>query len=491
MKITFLIPPAYPQSRAPERNFGCNYGLTFQQPIHILYPAAVLEKAGFEVEFVDCVVEKKNKGWLENYVKNKSSDIYVFFTVYLAEKTDLFWENRIRELQSDSKIIFMGPEPTRVPERFLRDENTFVIRGEPEYTILELLKRLNENKKTDDVLGLSFMRDGKAVNNPPRHFIEDLDKLPFPARHLIRNPKAYFNPKLKGRPTTTMFTTRQCWGNCIYCIPAAYNFAREIEWRKHHNVKPPVRVRSPKNIFEEFRLVKKLGYKSVAIMDDNFMGAPIPGYKERMIKLCGLIRPLNIEWGCLARADQLQDEEVLQKMKDAGCVYVDIGVESFDNKVLNYVRKGITPGDQINAILLLKKVGIQPKINILLGASPLQTERDIRWTVEILKKLDIDFVSFGIVAPHPAIEFYKVVKKNNWFTTPSNDWEGVDPYNEGIVNFPGMPHEKLEMLVKWSYRTYYLRPYYIFKRLRNLRSFNEFFEDIKIAFKLFIRRRVI
>ncbi|MBN2203310.1 MAG: radical SAM protein [Candidatus Aenigmarchaeota archaeon] len=492
MKVTFLIPPAYPQSRAPERCFGCNYGLSFQQPIHILYPAAVLEKAGFDVEFIDCVVQKKSKKWLENYVENKKSDVFVFFTVYLAEKTDIYWRDRIRELNKDAIVIFMGPEPTRVPEKYLSDEKTFVVRGEPEYIILDLMNKIK--KKSDNlegINGLSFMKGKKVYNIYPRHYIDNLDKLPFPARHLIKTPYAYFNPKLSKRPTTTMFTTRQCWGQCIYCIPAAYNFAREIEWKNKCGKKPPMTERSPKNIYEEFKQVKKQGYRSVAIMDDNFMGVPTKGYKERIMKICDLIKPLKMEWGCLARADQLQDEEVLQKMRDSGCMYVDIGVESFDKKVLDYVRKGTTPGAQMNAIILLKKVGIQPKINILLGASPLQTVDDIRWTVKILKMLDIDFVSFGIVAPHPSLEFYKIVKKNKWFTTKSGDWEGIDPYNTGIVDFPEMTHEQLEYLVKWCYRVYYLRPYYIFKRLRNLKSVRELFEDAKIAFKLFFRRRVL
>ncbi|OGI12542.1 hypothetical protein A3K64_01395 [Candidatus Micrarchaeota archaeon RBG_16_36_9] len=487
MKITFLIPPAYPQKKSPDRCFGCNYGVTFQQPVHILYSAAILEKNGFDVEFIDCPVEKKNRRWLDKYIKENEADAFVFFTVYLAEKTDIYWEKRIRELKENTLIVFMGPEPTRVPERYLIDEKSFVVRGEPEYTILDLFQELGKNQKTENVLGLSWMKDGKVINNNPRHFIEDLNKLPFPARHLIKYPERYFNPKLKGRPTTTMFTSRQCWGNCLYCIPAAYNFAREIEWKKYNCVKPPVRVRTPKNIFEEFKLIKKLGYKSVAVMDDNIMGMPTDEQEKNMIKLFRMLKPLKMEWGCLSRADQLQNEEVLQAMKESGCVYVDIGVESFDKKVLDYVRKGITPGEQINAILLMKKVGIEPKLNILLGASPLQTEKDIKWTVEILKKLDIDFVSFGVVAPHPSIDFYKIVKKNKWFVTPSKDWIGIDPYAQGIVDFPNIKHEKLEQLVKWSYRSYYLRPHYIIKRLRNLKSFHEFVEDVKVAFNLFVR----
>jgi anaerobic magnesium-protoporphyrin IX monomethyl ester cyclase len=486
MKVAFLIPPSYPQKKAPDRCFGCNFGLLPQQPVHILYPAAVLEKAGFEVEFIDCPAEKKGRRWCEDYITNGGADAFVFFTVYLAEKTDLYWEKRIRELREDAIMVFMGPEPTRVPEKYLMDGRTFIVRGEPEYTILELLKEIEGAKKYGIVQSLSWMNKGSVVNNAPRRFIEDLDKIPFPARHLIKYPDRYYNAKLKGRPATTMFASRQCWGNCHYCIPAAYNFAREIEFKSHNGCKPPMRVRSAKNIFEEFKAIKRLGYKSIAIMDDNFMGLPVD-YKDRIMKICEMVKPLRMEWGCLARADQLQDEEVLKAMKDAGCVYIDIGVESFDRKTLDYVRKGLTPGDQFNAIILMKKVGIEPKVNILWGVSPYQTEEDIKWTVKILKMLDIDFVSFGVVAPHPSVDFYKIVKKNKWFATKSRDWEGIDPYAQGIIDFPGMKHQRFEELVKWSYREYYLRPSYIMKRIRKLSSPREFFEDLKIAFKLFFR----
>lgn len=487
MKIVFLNPPTR-EGRAPDRNFGCNYGVTFQQPIHILYPAAVLEKNGFEVEFIDCPVEGKDEKWCENYIKNNNIDVFVFFTVYLAEKIDMYWAKKIREFKKDANIVFMGPEPSLNPSKFIFDDKVFVVRGEPEYTLAELVKSIEQQLSLENIQGLSWFNNGSIINNQPRHFIENLDEIPFPARHLIKAPRKYFNPKLKGRPTTTMFTSRQCWGRCIYCIPAAYNFAREIEWKKHFNKKPPVRLRSPENIYEEFKLLKEQGYKSVAIMDDNFMGLKTPKDKERIIKICQLIEPLKMEWGCLARADQLQDEEVLRWMKKAGCVYVDIGVESFNQKVLDYVQKDITVGEQFNAILLLKKVGIEPKINILLGASPLQTEEDIKWTVKILKMLDIEFVSFGVVIPHPGTEFYKTVKEQGWFATFSKDFEPVDPYVDAIVDFPDMSHERLKKLVKWCYRAHYLRVTYILKKLAKIRGFNELIENIKSAWNLFIRK---
>jgi len=487
MKITFLNPPAYPEKKAPDRNAGCNYGVTFMAPVHILYPAAVLEKAGYEVEFIDCPVEHKSAEWLYDFLENNPRDVFVIFTVYLSMKIDLYWSSVIRSKQEKAKVIFIGPEPSYRANEFLY-RNVFVIRGEPEETILELVREFEKEKPNySKIKSLSWttaigMKKGKNFHNPSRPPISDLNKIPFPARHLLKYPERYFNPKLKNRPSTVMYTSRQCRGQCIYCIPAAYTFAREIEYRQYNKAKPPLAVRSPKNIYEEFKLVKKEGYKSVAIMDDNIMGMPTKEGENRMLEICRLIRPLYMEWGCLARADQCLNLNVLLAMKRAGCKYIDLGVESFDDKVLQYVRKGINAATQEKAIETIKKAGMEPKINILLGF-PQQTEKNIKDTVRTLEKLDIDFVSFGIVTPHPMTEYYKAVKANKWMTTP--DWVGTDPYKNGIMNLPYLSQKKLDELIRWCYRSYYLRPRYIIKRISRLRSFGELIEDIKAAIRLF------
>lgn len=480
MKITFLMPPAL-KGKAPERIFGCNYGLFYQPNIFILYPSAMLEKKRHKVVVLDCPLEKISWDKLKNYLKNDNSDLYVFYTVFLAEETDRHAVEVIRETVGNVPIIFMGPEPTSRPNDFTLDENTFVARGEAEYTIMDFISNM-KSKNFKQIKGLTWMDDGKIVHNPPRELIKDLDKLPFPARHLIKK-ELYYNPKLQGRPSTVMLTSRNCYGRCIYCIPCSYMFAREIEHKRFFNCKPPVRVRSPKNIYEEFKLVKKQGYKAIAIIDDNFLG--LKGQEERIIKLCELIKPLKMEWGCLARADQLQNEKVIKDMANAGCVYVDVGAESFDQKVLDFVHKDLKVGDIFNAIFLLKKYGIEPKINILFGTSPYETEESVKWTVKILKELNIDWVSFDVTIPHPQTEFYKIVKQNRWFGTESNDYTPVDPMRRATVDFPNLKHEKLESLVKWAYREYYLRPQYIWKRLSKIRNFQDFKELVQTARRLF------
>lgn len=437
-----------------------------------------MEKAGYDVEFIDGVIEKRTGEYIIQ--KIKEFDVIVFFTVYLAQEIDIKWVQNISYFYPDKKTVFTGPEPSYRMEEFLINKNVFIIRGEPEKIILELIKAFERNShKYSKIRGLSWM-DRKIINNPPRKPIKNLDKLPFPARHLIKHPERYFNPKLKGRPTTTMLTSRQCWGRCVYCIPLACNFAREIEYRKYKGIKPPVSLRSPKNIFEEFKLVKEQGYKSVAIMDDNFMGLPTKEGKERIVNICKLIVPLRMEWGCLARADQCLSLEVLKWMYMAGCKYIDLGVESFNEEILTYIKKGITAKQQIDAIRNIQMNNMEPKVNILLGCSPFQTEEDIKDTVRILKELNVEWASFGIVTPHPMTEYYKEIKKNKWMTT--EDWIPTDPYKDGILNLPNLSQEKLQELIKWCYKEYYINWKFISRRLKN----GHIIEDLKVFRKLFL-----
>jgi len=476
MKVTFLIPPPLNKKKVPERLFGCAYSLYPQPNIFMFYPAAVLENAGYEVGYVDSPVEDKED-------VNLNSDVYVFYTVFLAEQIDKYWAKRIRKLQSNSIILFIGPEPTSRPKDFLLDNKCFVIRGETEKTMLEFIKELEKKKHNfKKILGLSWLNNGKVVNNPPRPQMttKELDKLPFPARHLIKNPNKYYNPKLSKRPSTVMLTSRQCWGRCIYCIPSSYTFTREIEHKKYFKKKfSNLGLRSAENIISEFKEIKKLGYKSVSIVDDNFIND-----LNRMEKIFNDIKNLGLEWGCLTRSDTL-NEKIVKLMAESGCVYVDIGAESFDQKVLDFVKKDLKVEDNIKAIKILKKYGIEPKVNILLGTSPFETEDSIKQTVEQLIKLDLDYVSFAIVLPHPETQFYKIAKENKWFVTKSEDYEPVSPIEKSIVSFPnGLSSRDYEKLLNWCYRKFYLRPRLIIKKIFDLRTYKNFKENVTTAINL-------
>jgi len=478
MKVTFLVPPAV-DGKAPERLFGCNVGVYFQPNIFMLYPAAMLEKQGHAVSVLDCPVEKTDWETFEKFLRNDDSNAYVFYTVFLSEEVDKRTHAMIRGIKKDVPIIFIGPEPTTKPAAFLLDDSTFVIRGEPEYTTVELIKELSSvGRRVNKIAGLSWKFKGKTTDNPMRPFPKNYDDVPFPARHLIKK-ELYFNPKLQGRPSTVILTSRTCWGRCKYCIPCSYTFAREIEYKRHFGKKPLVGLRSAKNVIAEFRQLKAEGYNAVAVIDDNFVNG-----KDRTIAICNGIKELGLEWGCLTRSDAIKDPEIVKAMAEAGCRYVDLGVESFDQKVLDYIHKDMTVEDNIRAINLLRQYGITPKVNILFGASPYETEESIRRTVETAKKLDLDYISFGVVIPHPQTEYYKDIKAGGMFATESKDFEAVDPIKQATIDLPHISQQKLQEMVRWAYRSYYLRPSYAFRMLKKVKSFKQLKENASTLWNL-------
>ncbi|MFH1403984.1 MAG: radical SAM protein [Candidatus Altiarchaeota archaeon] len=469
MKVIFLNPPVR-DGPPPEKIFGCNYGIYPQQNIFMLYPAALLEREGYDVSFIDCPAEK-----LESFPSD--GGLYVVESVFLSEENDKRWAKTISEYAS---VVFMGPEPTYRPGDFLLNDRCFVARGESEHTILELVRCLEADGGFDRVLGLSWRGVGGKVDNPPRPLLtnEELDALPFPARHLLRK-ELYYNPKLLGRPSATLMASRNCYGRCIYCIPSSYTFAREIESRRFFHCKPKVGLRSPENIIKEFRQLRGEGYMSVAVLDDNFING-----RERTIQICEGVKDLGLEWGCLARADTIRDDGMVKAMAESDCKYVDLGVESFRQEVLDFVKKDLLVEDVERAIGLLKKHGIEPKINILVGVSPMDSEEDIDLTVRKLREMDIEYVSFSIAIPHPMTELYRVALDSGWFKTGTGDFKPADTYRESTIGHPGFSKTSLEEAVRRAYRRFYLNPSFIWKRLSGAGSLSRVLEDFRIALRL-------
>jgi len=434
--------------------------------------AALLEKNGHEVKYIDAAIEKWSEEKFKEFLEKDDSDIYSFYTVFLSENTDKKSHKIIREKKLSVPIIFFGPQPTYRPEKYTLDEKTYVVRGEPEYTFLELVKTIEKEKNLDKIRGISFLEMERIKNNETRGIIENLDELPFPARHLLKRD-LYHTPKLSSRPFTTMLTSRGCSHRCYYCVPCSGSFARELEWRKIKNdySKPRVGMRSPKNIIEEFEQLKKEGYKSVSILDDQFVWGD-----ERTIEICKGIKDFGIEWGCLSRADHL-NENIVKVMAEAGCKYVDVGVESFDQSVLNHIKKDMKVEKVFEAISLLKKYKIYAKLNIMIGVSPLQTKNIIEKDIEISRKTGADLVMFGVCTPFPGTEFHDIAMKNNWIKT--GDYVPVDPLTQSIIEYPNLSDKEMKELLKNANKKFYLRLSYIIRKLSQVSSFSEMKENIK------------
>lgn len=472
MKATFLIPPPLDGKLSAERIFGCNYGIYYQPNIFILYSMSVLEEAGCEIDFMDCSIDNIERDEFLDFIKKDNSEIYIFYTVFLSKDSDLIARKLIREIKPGVKFIYLSTEPTSHPEIFV-DKDSFVVRGEPEATLRDLLLAMKENKDLGGIKGITYLKGEETISNSYRDIIDDLDTLPFPKRNILKRDK-YNNPKLSRLPFTAILSSRGCPHRCYYCVPNSLDFAREIEYKKEKNHKPPIRLRSAKNVIDEIAILYKEGYKSFSFIDDEFTIN-----RNRVIDICNGIKFYNLEWSCLARADHLTDEVMVKAMSEAGCKYIDIGIESFNQEILDYVRKDLKVKDVYTAVGLLKKHNIEPELNILLGSCPLETKATIEHTIREVKRLNVDYVLFSICTPFPNTEFNRVAKENGWMI--EEEYKAIDPIKESFISYPHLTKEELERIIRRAYIGFYFRPGYIIKRMKKLTGFKDLINKAKAA----------
>jgi len=473
MKITFVIPPAK-RGRAAERLFGCTFQVYAQPNLVVLYPATMLKKK-HKVVVRDFPVEDYSYKQFVEWAKHDDSDVYCFHTVPLSRNLDL---EAVKVLKQ-KPVIFFGPEPTHIPETFLIGDDYYVIRGEVEASICQLVDAIENKKGFEKVLGLSYIKDGKIINNKNIGYIKDINKLPIPDRRLIKY-KGYRNPKLPRSPFTTMLTSRACSYRCYYCVPCSLSYARELDWKSCNKGKPPVTLRSPENIYKELVEIKKLGIKAISVIDDQFVWD-----KKRHHEICRAFKKIGLPFGILARSDRLVDEDIVKDLADAGCIYVDMGIESFNQDILNYVKKDLDVKTIKKSIDLLQKYGIEPKLNILYGSCPLETKETLKDTLRKAKSLNIDFVQFAVASPFPGTEFRAKGLKEGWVIEP--DVGKADPSKRSLVRYPNLSNKYLDMWVVHSFRSFYFRPKIIFKRLLKIRNLSEFNTYLRGFYRLIKR----
>lgn len=473
MKILFLIPPALDNAPVAERVFGCNYGIYPQDNIFILYPATILKDKGHDVTCIDFPILRKNKKDFEALCESNDFDVVVFYSVFLSKKTDITARNTWHMKNKKAKFIFIGTEPTASPDDFI-DGNSIVIRGESESRIAKVIDALQGKEELNDIPAVSFRKGIENIQNGGYAIIENLDELPFPDRNLFQS-KNYYNSKLSLQPFTTMATSRGCSFNCYFCVPNSLAFARDIEFKRNNKMlRAPVRFRSPKNVIAEFSLLAKSGYKAVSFIDDQFVWG-----EERTMEICNGISGFGIEWSCSARADTLLNYKVVKAMGDAGCKFVAMGIESFNQQILDYIGKNCKKEVFYSATENLKKAKIDVDFNILIGSCPLETKETVEDTFREIIKLDPDYILFSICTPFPYTAFNLKAKKDGWMIKP--EYDAIDPMKESFISYPHLTKEELEEIIKKMYFRYYFRPAFIWKKMLRLKNFNDLINKFKTA----------
>ena len=297
------------------------------------------------------------------------------------------------------------------------------------------------------VRGLAWRQGAEIKVNGDRPFIRNLDDLPIPLHHMLPFDK-YRIPMIKG-PYTFIVTSRGCTAGCKYCI-------------KHVSYQFSIRVRTPENILKELRVLKELGIKHVNMYADLFTVN-----REQVMGLCKLMieEQLGLTWTCNSRVDYV-DEEMLQLMGKSGCIYIAWGIESSNEQILKKAAKGYRLEQAPRALKWAHKAGIKNWGYFIIGL-PGETEETIKQTIKFAKALPLDIALFHVAAPYPGTPFFFEVLENNWFR-PGTQWEQVDMDKSTVLDYPGLKAEELEYWQKRAFREWAFRPGPIWTYLKGM-----------------------
>ncbi len=412
--------------------------------------AAVLEKAGHIVSIIDAPTE----GW-ENLEELDASKYRVGLSaktiagrvadwqpeVVVVEIPFSGWSKTAFEVVSTVKavdkgilVVLFGLHPSSRPKECVDNQEVdFVVAGEPEVTISELIEALGQKKaEFSGIDGLVYRQNGTIKVNGKRSAIEDLDTLPLPARHLLPMDvyaEAVKQNPLRGevsKPYTIILTSRGCPFSCVFCTHC-------IVWGKKW------RPRSPKNVVDEIEhVIKTYGIRQVDFADDNMTWS-----RERMEQICDLIveRGLRFEWFTPngVRADTL-DEALLRKMKQAGCKKIRVAPESgVQHVVTDIAKKSLDLKKIEEAVVACRKVGIKVGCFFVMGLIG-ETKADIEATIQYaykLKKLGAESFIFSIAMPLYGTAFYEQAKEGGFI-------------REGFCDYALAATEPLVETSEWS-----------------------------------------
>jgi anaerobic magnesium-protoporphyrin IX monomethyl ester cyclase len=401
--------------------------LTRVPPLHLGYLASVLEKHGSQVLLVDLtlagdegsdIARQAMRDFAPHLVGISSTTPSFPMALRLAELS--------KELLPTATVVMGGTHVTFTADDTLRQcpAVDIVVRGEGEATLKELVDCLQAGGSLDRVRGLSYRQNGEPAHNPPRPFIQDLDSIPWPARHLFDTPSY--------SPVGALISSRGCPGRCVFCAGGAMSGHR-------------YRVRQPERVTDEIEyLCTEYGFKRLIILDDTFTGLP----QKLTLPVCQEIerRRLHIAWACESRVD-VATPKVLDALRRAGCDRIQFGVESGSPRILATLHKGITLDQVRQAIKHAISLGMQVWCSFILG-HPDETQEDARQTIDLVHEIfqmGTQSVAIAFLVPFPGTEVYER-REALGITLHETDWAKFTRLDRPIVSTKHLSRDQLREL---------------------------------------------
>lgn len=457
MKVFMLNPPYGLDFCRSARWYAKSRGRVQRHPDWMLIAAAVLEKWGNQVKFLDAATLNLNTDQIKTAIKEFHPDMTVIHTTTPSIYSDIDFAGLAKKV-SHTLTVLIGTHATAEPEEILRIGGTKVdaiARGEYDYT----LRDIASGRALEEVEGISYKRNGGVTHNSDRASIYDINELPFPAWHHIDIRDYHDAGKLY--PFITLISGRGCENSCTFC-----QFPQVMYGRRY-------RARSPELIVDEIEYDMKLFpyLKEVMFEDDTFT---LKAHRERLHAICSEIlrRGIKISWSANARVD-LNDIDTLKLMKQSGCRMLCVGFEFGNQEILDNVKKGITLEQSRIFAENCRKAGIRVHGCFMIGG-PGETKETAMDTIRLAKELPIDTVQFSGVCPYPGTEYYRWCEEHGYLVPKDwPDWVDKNKEQRTVISLPELSMEEINRLVDLGLKSFYLRPSQMFRMLREIRSISD------------------
>jgi len=415
-------------------------------PYGIIQLAAYLEREvkDVEIEVLDCNAQQLGWEEIEKRIQAFSPDVVASSALatcntYVVART-LETAKRVNPMVL---TVAGGQHFTATAQESLETypEIDVIVRGEGEQTFAELVKNAAKKLSLPEIRGISFRCKGKIFHTPPRPLIEDLDDLPYPGYHFVKDlVHKYHFAAMAGReaPYALIEGSRGCLHRCTFCT----------QWRHWHGT---WRQKSPERIADEMEFCyQNYGSRFVWLTDDNFgLGKQANSLTSELLqRKIGDDLTWFLQWRC---DDVVRNEKLLPKMRKAGLNWVMIGVESPRNSTLERFKKGITSEGARKAVKLLKKNDIFAHAMFIIGERR-DTAESIAYLREFMNELDPDFAIFTVLTPFPGTEIFEEAKRSGWIE--DFNWAHYDMAH-AIMPTETLSREDVQEELYRCYRSFY------------------------------------
>ncbi|MFC2061746.1 B12-binding domain-containing radical SAM protein [Elusimicrobiota bacterium] len=457
------------------------------EPLGLLYLAAIAKKASCHVKVIDAYAENLDINKMKLAISEFEPDIIGITTLTSNGAIVYDLGKWIKSITGNSLVVLGNIHASVYANQYLQNNCCdIVVHGYGEIPFKNIIDYFNKKCAIDEIPGISFVRDGKVVQNPDVKFTKDISDIPFPARDLIDQnlyklgeiSNQIFIPE-KGKTAKTMITSRGCPNKCIFC---AVNQSSGISFN------------NPERVVDEMEILeKKYNASYVYIMDSLFMANHTR--VEEILKEKQK-RKIKLKWGCDTHVNYLTPE-IIEMSEKAGCHDLSIGFESGNQKSLDIIKKNFTLEDAKKAVKTIKQ---HSKIKIeglfILGLPGEAYEDGVR-TINFAKSLPIDMAQFSTLVPYPGSPlYYKLSSEGKIDTGIKKDgiidtsiWKRYSSYVCFTNMQPIWVNDRLEFselisLQKRAQREFYLRPKIVFSQLKRIKPQN-LVPMIRIAIKGF------